>query len=66
MTSGNDRAIIVYANGNNLREVDRLVYICREQVDNPNNVELEVDLNETDRAYLNGLLNQCFGKDMEA
>lgn len=61
-----NRAIIVYANENNLRKVDRLVYICWEQVGDPNNVEIEVDINETDRAYLNGLLVQWFGKHIES
>ena len=61
-----NRAIIVYASENNLRKVDRLVYIYWEQVGNPNNVEIEVDINETDRAYLNGLLVQWFGKHIES
>ncbi len=63
--SGDNRAIILYANANNLREVDRLVYIAWERVDDPDNIEIEVELSEADRAYLNGLLNQWFGKDIE-
>lgn len=42
------------------------VYIYWEQVHDPNNVELEVELNEADRAYLNGLLIQRFGKEIES
>ena len=63
LASRNNRAVIVYANNNNLREVERLTYIYWKQVDDPNNAELEVELNETDRAYLNGLLTQWHGRE---
>ncbi|MBQ8791723.1 MAG: hypothetical protein IJZ51_10500 [Ruminiclostridium sp.] len=61
LASGNKRAVIVYANNSNLREVERLTYLYWKQVDDPNNTELEVEIGETDRAYLNGLLNQRLG-----
>lgn len=55
------KSIILYANKNNLREVEKLVYYSWVKPDDPSVTELEVELDEVDRAYLNGLLTQWFG-----
>ena len=65
IASGNNKAIIVYTDEGDPREVARLVYLYWDQVDDPDNDEMEVELKETDRAYLNGLLAQWFGIEID-
>lgn len=59
-SSGKNKAIILYTLEDNLRAVDRLVYIAWESADDPNNAEMEIALNPEERAYLSGLLHQWF------
>ena len=56
-----EKVIYLYADENNLREVKKLVYYSWIKPDDPNATEMEVELDEVDRAYLNGLLTQWFG-----
>lgn len=41
-------------------EVEKLVYIAWKKAHDPGNVEIEVELDETDRSYLKGLLVQYY------
>ena len=59
---GRNKAIILYAKKNNYREVDCLAYVTWIKVDDPYNAEMDAELDNVDRAYLNGLLTQKIGK----